>query len=156
MLKEIADFMLRNDTRHRIAAALNTTADRLDAAELSDLFATSFGEGDFLSTHSDGYSGTYAFVASLAAGPDWVEEFGGSLDMYCRDTRKWCARLGPRFRSVVVFRIRQPAGPNHKVQPVTRAATKAGWFRHGFTGWYRDVGDIMTDEELAQRNAGVE
>ena len=49
VLKEIADFMLRNDTRHRIAAALNTTADRLDAAELSDLFATSFGEGDFLS-----------------------------------------------------------------------------------------------------------
>ena len=41
--------------------------------------------------HSDGYSGTYAFVASLAAGPDWIDEFGGSLDMFCRDKRKWCA-----------------------------------------------------------------
>ena len=47
VLKEIADLMLLNETRHRIAIALNTTVDRLDANELSDLFATNFGEGDF-------------------------------------------------------------------------------------------------------------
>ena len=62
-------------------------------------------------------------------------------------------KLGPRFRSVTVFRTRLPPGPGHRVSPVTKAATEAGWFRFGFTGWYRDIGDLMTEEELAERNA---
>lgn len=159
VLAEIAEYMLRNDTRHRIAVALNTSAgldvsgDRLDARELSDLFATSFGVGDFLSMHADGFSGTYAFVASLAAGGAWRPEYGGGLEMFCRDTRKWCGSLAPTFNSLVVFKTRQPVGPPHRVAAVREEAAAQGWRRHGFTGWYRDVEDVMTEAEMKERDA---
>ena len=152
VLAEISAYMLRNDTRHRIAAALNVSGDQLDDHELSDLFATSFGVGDFLSMHSDGFSGTYAFVASLANQP-WRPEFGGALEMFCRDTRKWCGSLAPTFNSLVVFKTRQPVGPPHRVAAVREEADAQGWRRHGFTGWYRDVKDVMTAAEMRERDA---
>ena len=130
VLQEISAYMLRSDTRNRIASALNTTGDQLDGDELSDLFATSFAEGDFLSMHADGFSGTYAFVASLATGP-WKPEYGGALEMFCRDTRQWCGSLAPKFNTLVVFKTRQPVGPPHRVTMVQKEAT-GKWRRHGF------------------------
>ena len=156
-LKEIEAYMLSEETRRRVGEALNTTGDRLNETELSDLFATTFGPGDFLSAHDDSVAGTYAFVASLAKGPAWRSEFGGQLEFFCKSSRTWCGALGPKYRSLVLFRTRDPASkkriaPIHRVVRVRDEATRAGWLRHGFTGWYNDVGDVMNDHEIAERN----
>eukprot|EP00939_MAST-03C_sp_MAST-3C-sp1_P004920 g4920.t1 len=155
-LKEIETYMLSEATRERVGEALNTTGDRLNQTELSDLFATTFGPGDFLSAHDDGYAGTYAFVASLATGPTWRPEFGGALEFLCKSNRTWCGALGPKYRSLVLFRTRDPVSdgriaPIHRVARVQDESARAGWIRHGFTGWYRDVRDFMSDHDLAER-----
>ena len=90
-------------------------------------------------------------VASLATGL-WKPEYGGTLDMFCRNSQSWCGSIAPKFNTVVVFKTRQPVGPPHRVSMVQKEAT-GNWRRHGFTGWYRGVADVMTDEEKRERDA---
>ena len=57
----------------------SAVAARSLAPGLTDLFVTHYAEGDFLSAHNDGFSGSWAFVVSLASGPEWQPDFGGEL-----------------------------------------------------------------------------
>lgn len=109
------------------------------APHLSDLFVTLYSTGDFLSSHNDFESGTWAFVVSLmdgptnndnhneggggagaAAAPVWdATEFGGGLRFECpkepqilpptRD-EDWCKVLYPAFNSAILFQTRVPSG----------------------------------------------
>lgn len=109
------------------------------APHLSDLFVTFYSTGDFLSSHNDFESGTWAFVVSLMDGPTtnddpnnnnaggggpaaavWdATEFGGGLRFECpkaplhlpptRDD-EWCHVLYPSFNSAILFQTRVPSG----------------------------------------------
>lgn len=160
LLQEVSQFMLRNETLSHVATLLNLHhgAAQIDSSELSDLFITYFDESNFLSSHNDGNSGTYAFVVNLSDGPEWQPTFGGSLQFQCARNsdwmaRDWCQHIGPRFNTLHVFKTRPlEHAPAHKVDYVTPAATTAGWRRFGYTGWYNDISDKMNEEELRVRN----
>lgn len=145
IVQETIDFLLSNATRTRVARLLGLpTAHRLDG--LTSFFYSLFGAGDFLATHADAYSGTYAVVASLAVG-EWQPDFGGELLLYSSSTKTWQS-FPPKFNTMTLFKTRngpKQTGPDHRVTPVTKHAEEAGFFRFGFTAWYKDVEDAFDD-----------
>lgn len=71
---------------------------------------------DFLSFHQDGYSGSIAFVLTLAK--DWDVEDGGVLQM-CIDHRGsyiGCKNFVPTFNRLVLFRTRGGPPIPHRVR----------------------------------------
>lgn len=154
VIAEIRAQMLSLETRRRIANVLDLSAERIDGEELSDLFVTNFAPGSFLSKHSDGNSGTYAFVVSLAHATDggWREGYGGELAFYCQGQRSPCEVLRPTFNQLILFKTRAPPGPLHAVLPVKKSANRGGFFRFGITGWYADVELPMSAAERHQRD----
>lgn len=154
LILEMKEFMLRSETRDRIATALGVDVANIETTELSDLFVTNFAPGDFLSAHADGYSGTYAFVASLAEEEPWLDQFGGGLSFFCQQSRTWCNTLMPTFNSLTLFRtrVKGAGGPTHRVDVVQEVCEEKGQHRFGFTGWYRDVEDVWSEDEIAERN----
>lgn len=150
LLKEINAYMLRPEVRRQVAKSLGILEDNIASDHLSDLFVTNYAAGDFLSDHSDGVSGTYAFVASLATGGPWPEAFGGALQMFDRQQRRYWPQYHPTFNSLVLFATRKPPGPLHRVQRVTEHADQADAHRFGFTGWYADPTDVWSAQERAE------
>jgi Rps23 Pro-64 3,4-dihydroxylase Tpa1-like proline 4-hydroxylase len=165
LFSEISEYMLLNETTTYIAdtLGLNPNTEQLSAQELSDLFVTHFTVGDFLSSHSDYYSGTFAFVVSLTAGVtegEWSQEgYGGGLALLCADDDSKqeaafpdiCHHIEPAFNQLVLFRTRP--GPLHSVEAVTAEGYARGFRRLAFTGWYMGVSDTFSEQELKERNA---
>lgn len=162
LLSEISDFMLNNETTNFVAASLGLHANKeeLSTQELSDLFVSHFTPGDFLSAHSDVYSGSYAFVVSLTAGlaeDEWTEKVhGGELALLCSHNAPavsfpaLCHHIPPLFNQLVLFRTRP--GPTHSVEAVVPDGYELGFRRLAFTGWYMNVHDSFSENELKQRN----
>lgn len=168
LVKEIESFLTRQDTADKVKTAVGLENDFHPG--LSDIFVTHFSTGDFLSTHDDGFAGTWAFVISLLDhprnDPNWnSDEFGGVLRFECpynisdlpASTRyppgeiQWCEELSPSFNSAVFFRTR-PKGPRHKVTPVEWSAASLGFRRYGITGWFTETDDNMTEKEKKERD----
>ena len=135
---------------------------------VSDHFITAFDHGDFLTTHSDGNSGTAAFVFHLADA--WQPERGGALSFSPGTVVKSTREFAPRFNRLMVF-LTRPARVPHQVLPVRAAprrhrrrldddAAAAGPGaapvgrppppRFGVTGWYMTAKDRFSAAELAQ------
>ena len=164
LILEISDYMLRNDSITFISDVLglnsNVNAEQVSTEELSDLFVSHFATGDFLSAHSDFYSGTYAFVVSLTAGmgsEEWSEEgYGGQLALLCADKPPRssfppiCHHIPPVFNQLVLFRTRP--GPIHSVEAVVKEGYAKGFRRLAFTGWFMGASDTFSEKELHQRN----
>lgn len=162
LISEISEFMLRNETTAFISDALglNSNKEQLSTHELSDLFVSHFTAGDFLSAHSDFYSGTFAFVVSLTSGvadDEWTSEGqGGQLALLCADKPPrvsfppLCQHIPPTFNQLVLFRTRP--GPLHSVEAVVPEGYAQGFRRLAFTGWYMGASDTFSDKELEERN----
>lgn len=103
---------------------------------------TLYTDGDFLSPHTDGNSGTYAFVAYLGR-CHYRPSQGGRLLFWGGEVA-----LEPGSNDLVLFRTRAPPGPLHEVE----ASGGGSYMRYGFTGWYNDVSDVMSEEELRERD----
>ena len=112
---------------------------------MGDFFTSLYREGDFLSSHTDAYGGTWAAVVYLSEG----EGEGGELTFYCAEKRSWCTKLGPGSNRLVLFKTRNPEGPMHRVEQVR---TSGNFFRWGGTGWYDEVTDVLTPFEAAERD----
>ena len=99
----------------------------------------------------------------------WKEEYGGALQFQCEteDPRvdlgniPWCEKLYPRFNSAVFIQTMvvvddesgyKVPGPMHQVLPVKYPAELEGFFRFGLTGWYTDVGDLMSENRKRERD----
>ena len=166
LVAEMENFMASEYTRKRIQNIIRERQSSVKfSSDLSDFFVTLFSTGDFLSPHDDGNSGTFAFVLSLMEGEgDWLSEYGGELRFQCEETIQrgfsgWCETLKPSFNSLILIETRVQGesgmnirGPLHEVISVNKAAQDDGFYRYGFTGWYNDESDIMSESERMERD----
>lgn len=167
LVQEMEQTFLSKEIRDKVTEILSQMTNEnenvdLAAQELSDLFVTLYSTGDFLSTHNDGVSGTFAFVVSLMdAGPSnhqWQDDFGGALAFQCEGapSEGWCEVLNPTFNTAIFFQTMSnnggSVGPHHQVLPVTYRAELEGFRRFGLTGWYMDRKNVMSDNARAERD----
>jgi len=103
---------------------------------ISEYFVTAYANGDFLSTHTDGASGSLAWVLHLSDdgwGTSGVAN-GGEL-RFSAGTRRGSSvgvvDFVPRFNRLLMFLSRPDLTP-HQVMPVLRHGAP----RFGATGWY--------------------
>ncbi|KAK3261122.1 hypothetical protein CYMTET_29960 [Cymbomonas tetramitiformis] len=113
----------------------------LELRNITDMFLTTFAEGDFLSTHSDPYSGTIAFALMLTK--DWPAEGGGQLEFTCVN----CPSFVPEFNTLLMFRTR-PVSMPHTVRPISVIAARNQ--RYSATGWFMGGDDRMSSTEMEQ------
>ena len=133
--KYVKSLLLQDSVKSSIASIVN-----MKFVSITDMFVSRFTEGDFLSLHNDGVSGSLAIVVNLSK--DWVEEQGGVLEFTCSPTQTSkiapvCLRVAPEFNSVVLFRTR-PKNLPHRVTKVL-----SNRHRLAVTGWYLSEGDAF-------------
>jgi Rps23 Pro-64 3,4-dihydroxylase Tpa1-like proline 4-hydroxylase len=128
-------------TRKRIESVLNVSLQ----PRMGDYFTSLYRKGNFLTAHSDAYGGTWAAVAYFCEGPTQ----GGTLSFFCQSSQSWCRTVQPAANRLVLFRTRHPDGPLHRVDPVLSDDT---FFRWGGTGWYDEVGDVLSAHEARERD----
>lgn len=136
---EMRHYMTTPEVRARVSSVLGAPALR---DELADFFVTLYTDGDFLSTHEDAFSGTFAFVAYVGMG-QWHPSHGGRLRFTAPSSGTPLLQVEPGNNDLVLFRTRNPRGPPHDVEE----ATGDGYLRYGFTGWFSEVSDEMTEAE---------
>jgi len=84
----------------RVAKPLNLSG------ALRDTFFASFKKGQFLSYHTDGSAGKYAFIYQLST--SWQPRFGGQLELYPRIHRFYKVVLEPKFNSLAILKLNHP------------------------------------------------
>jgi len=97
----------------------------------SELFASWYTEGDFLSTHSDGDNGQIGFVYNISK--DWQPEWGGLLHFLENNSNNIDRVISPRYNALVLFDLSITSGTNHFVSHVNVNHSK----RLSFTGWFK-------------------
>ena len=164
LIEEMEQYMSSYDTRKRVESIIHGRSPNVHlSSDLSDLFVTLFSTGDFLSPHDDGMAGTFAFVVSLMDGEgEWdLSKYGGELRFQCEENNPrtfsgWCKSLKPSFNSLVLIQTRgignHIPGPWHEVLSVNDAAQENGFYRYGFTGWYQDEADVMSEKDRMERD----
>ena len=130
--------------RHAIASAQwPEDADKPDIGShlgnISDYFVTAYSDGDFLSTHSDGASGSLAWVLHLTPEQaEWDSGSGGELRFNPGAVVRANSDFAPAYNRLLLFLTRPDFTP-HQVMPVRRPASAEP--RFGATGWYMTRGD---------------
>ena len=112
--------------------------------EIPDHFVTAYANGDFLSIHNDGNSGSQAWIINLSK--DWAEEHGGQLKFTCAEGRSF----NPKFNSLITFNTR-PSDLPHTVLPV-KPGPRQERPRFAITGWYMAGDDQFSEAERQQNN----
>uniref|UniRef100_A0A7S3AV39 Prolyl 4-hydroxylase alpha subunit Fe(2+) 2OG dioxygenase domain-containing protein n=1 Tax=Haptolina ericina TaxID=156174 RepID=A0A7S3AV39_9EUKA len=123
---------------------------------IADYFVTAFDEGDFLSTHNDGSSGSAAWVLHLAKG--WDKSRGGELRFDSSVNQP--TDFAPAFNRMSLFLTRpgyvphevlpvRPAPPQRRLQMMPGVPT-ASQPRFGLTGWYMTPHDHFTRADIIQ------
>jgi|MDTA01.1.fsa_nt_gb hypothetical protein len=120
---------------------------------ISDYFVTAFDDGDFLSTHSDGASGSLAWVLHLSAGT-WDSSAGGELRFNAGPPpgRSFGQRdFAPSFNRLLLFLTRPDYVP-HQVLPVKLPSADHPP-RFGMTGWYMTKTDHFSAATQRENDA---
>jgi len=138
VFKQLRAFM--EEAQEQIAAEL-----QVKLVGISDMFVSCFDRGDFLSFHQDGYSGSIAFVMTLAK--SWTHTDGGLLQM-CQG-KSGCTDFVPRFNRLLLFRTRGGPSIPHQVTQVKSHAGESKK-RFGLTGWYMDSTDEKDETFMAE------
>ena len=170
----VGELMDAPQVRGAVGGALAAAYPGVGLGSITDYFVTAFDDGDFLSTHSDGASGSAAWVLHLAEG--WRAADGGALSFSAGSAVQSRRDFEPRFNRMLLF-LTRPLVTNHQVLPVTRGtrarsagvvgalarATStfspagAGWTpdglpRFGLTGWYMTTADRFSPETQRQND----
>lgn len=96
----------------------------------ADAQATSYGPGDFLTSHDDDVPGKHRHAAYvLGFTPEWRVDWGGLLAFPDRFGHVEEA-FGPAFNALNLMRVPTP-------HTVTQVASFAGAWRYSITGWLR-------------------
>jgi SM-20-related protein len=101
-----------------------------EAIKYSDMQATRFSKGHFLTEHDDNVRGKNrlaAYVLNLT--PEWRDDWGGAL-LFPDNTGLGCKTFFPKFNALNIFSVPQ----KHSVSFVTPFA---GAQRYSITGWFR-------------------
>ena len=144
LYQAVGNMMATAEVREAVARAVGLAAAGGTPAlgSVSDYFITAYDQGDFLSTHSDGASGSLAWVLHLAKGA-WD---GGALRFNAGRAAP-TQDFSPAFNRMLLFLTRPDHTP-HQVLPVRRASGP----RFGLTGWYMTSTDKV-DEWFLRENA---
>ena len=116
---------------------------------ISDYFVTAYDDGDFLSTHSDGASGSLAWVLHLAGASGWDSALGGQLRFngHSFGAQAVGARdFVPGHNRLLLFHTRPQFVPHQVLQ----VANRHGGPRFGATGWWMTRGDVFDAATLRQ------
>lgn len=74
--------------------------------ELRDSFFAEFIKGQFISYHTDGSAGKYAFIYQLSQG--WQPKYGGQLELYPRKIKFYKRSLQPKFNTLTILDLSHP------------------------------------------------
>lgn len=96
--------------------------------QLQDSFFASFKKGQFISYHTDGGAGKYAFIYQLSQG--WQKKFGGQLTLYPKKIKFFKRLIEPKFNSLVLLKLSHPMP--HSVNVLRNPAHK---HRITISGW---------------------
>ncbi|QOL24507.1 2OG-Fe(II) oxygenase [Thalassotalea sp. LPB0316] len=101
------------------------------SGELTDAFFASFVKGQFISYHTDGKAGQFAFIYQLSKG--WQRKNGGQLVLYPKQGSRFYQKIiEPRFNTLVLLKLDHPMP--HKVIPLN---TKSYQHRITISGWLK-------------------
>ncbi len=98
------------------------------SGEIRDSFMAKFIKGQFISYHTDGDAGQYAFVYQLSKG--WQPKYGGQLELYLRKNRFYKKVLHPEFNSLTLLKLDHPVP--HSVRKLNNPKHK---YRLTISGW---------------------
>jgi Rps23 Pro-64 3,4-dihydroxylase Tpa1-like proline 4-hydroxylase len=96
--------------------------------ELQDSFFADYRKGQFISYHSDGGAGKYAFIYQLSTG--WQQKYGGQLELYPKKIKFYKRVLTPRFNCLTILKLAHPMP--HSVRLLNNPAHK---HRITISGW---------------------
>ena len=96
--------------------------------ELRDSFFAAYKKGQFISYHTDGSAGKYAFIYQLSSG--WQTRFGGQLELYPKKIKFFKHVLAPTFNSLTLLKLSHPMP--HSVRLLNNPAHK---HRITISGW---------------------
>lgn len=103
-------------------------AQSLIEGRLQDSFFADFKAGQFISYHTDGSAGKYAFIYQLSQG--WQKKFGGQLELYPKRIKFFKKQLEPKFNSLAILKLSHPMP--HSVKILSNPAHK---HRITVSGW---------------------
>jgi Rps23 Pro-64 3,4-dihydroxylase Tpa1-like proline 4-hydroxylase len=96
--------------------------------QLQDSFFATFKKGQFISYHTDGTAGKYAFIYQLSQG--WQKKYGGQLELYPKKIKFFKKQLEPKFNSLVLLKLSHPMPHSVKTlsnPPHKHRITISGW-----------------------------
>jgi Rps23 Pro-64 3,4-dihydroxylase Tpa1-like proline 4-hydroxylase len=96
--------------------------------ELQDSFFAAYKKGQFISYHTDGSAGKYAFIYQLTTG--WQQKFGGQLELYPKKIKFYKKVLPPTFNTLTILKLSHPMP--HSVRLLNNPAHK---HRITISGW---------------------
>ncbi|SEK36409.1 2OG-Fe(II) oxygenase superfamily protein [Colwellia chukchiensis] len=124
--KQHGQAALHQDLGSKVVALLK--AQGLVTGQLQDSFFASFKKGQFISYHSDGNAGKYAFIYQLSSG--WQYQFGGQLELYPKKLKFFKHVLAPTFNTLTLLKLSHPMP--HSVRVLNNPAHK---HRITISGW---------------------
>ena len=96
--------------------------------ELQDSFFAAYKKGQFISYHTDGSAGKYAFIYQLSTG--WQHKYGGQLELYPQRIKFFKRTIAPKFNSLTLLKLSHPMP--HSVKLLNNPAHK---HRITISGW---------------------
>lgn len=98
------------------------------SGELRDTFLASYIKNQFLTYHTDGSAGQYAFIYQLSKG--WQNKYGGQLEIYPRKIKFYKKCFEPTFNCLTLLKLAHPMP--HSVRllnnpPHKHRITISGW-----------------------------
>mgnify|MGYP003629408352 FL=1 len=124
--KQHGQALLHKSVGEKVLTLLKKHA--LVEGELQDSFFADYRKGQFISYHTDGSAGKYAFIYQLSTG--WQQKFGGQLELYPQKIKFYKHVLSPKFNSLTLLKLTHPMphsvrllnNPKHK-----HRITISGW-----------------------------
>jgi Rps23 Pro-64 3,4-dihydroxylase Tpa1-like proline 4-hydroxylase len=124
--KQHGQSSLHQNIGNKVTALLKEHS--LIEGKLRDTFFACFKKGQFISYHTDGSAGKYAFIYQLSQG--WQKKYGGQLELYPRKIKFFKKQIEPKFNSLVLLKLSHPMphsvkalhNPEHK-----HRITISGW-----------------------------
>ena len=124
--KQHGQSVLHQNIGNKVVSQLKTYG--LIEGRLQDSFFAAFKKGQFISYHTDGSAGKYAFIYQLSQG--WQKKFGGQLELYPRKIKFFKKLLEPKFNSLAILKLSHPMP--HSVKVLQNPAHK---HRITISGW---------------------
>ncbi len=124
--RQHAQALLHQNIGNKVQALLKEHS--LVEGQLRDTFFALFKKEQFISYHTDGSAGKYAFIYQLSQG--WQKKYGGQLELYPRKIKFFKKQIEPKFNSLVLLKLSHPMP--HSVKTLHNPAHK---HRITISGW---------------------